>query len=53
MQLPDAHFLQVRHLPEDYEISFADSVRLNADVHKVFFALEKIKNVDVNTWKLG
>lgn len=29
-----------RHLPYDYKISFADSIRFNANVHKVFFALE-------------
>lgn len=35
------HFPQGRHLPYGYEISFADSIRLDANVHKVFFALER------------
>jgi hypothetical protein len=37
------HFLQTRHLPYDYEISFADSVRFNANVHKILFALERLR----------
>ena len=27
----------------DYEISFADSVRFNANVHKILFALERLR----------
>lgn len=34
-------FLQTPvHLPHSYEVSFADGVGLNADVHEVIFALK-------------
>lgn len=40
-ELLSARFLQTAaHLPYGYEVSFADRVRLNADVHEVFLALE-------------
>lgn len=45
--LMQLHFPKARHLPYGYEISFADSIRLNENVHKVFFALERLR-----TWML-